>query len=294
MLLISNTTKGKRLAKKLRFSFVLLEKKVYPDGEVALKLSGETRNVKKIIYWQFSSEDNFDAEIINLLSLLYYLNDKKQTGLILSYLPYARSLPLRMEYEVDKLGCFLEKIAPYIGQIFFIKPHCKPEILKKYLKGVKIGCIDLENIVAEFIGKRYKNYILVSPDKGFSGYAKKLAMINKKNYIILKKKRLTPEKVKVESYSRIPKEDLGKDFIIVDDITSTGGTLLDTAKHLKDGGARKIACLVIHNLLKDKRIEARFRKQKIKLFYTDSLGYEDAPIDVAGGIYKFLRNKNYG
>jgi len=289
MLLVSNINYAKKLARKFKANFVLLEEVIYPDSEVALKLSDSIkRGGKIVVYFQFSLNKSFDEQILNLFSLLYYINDKKDTTLILPYLPYARSLPLKMKWEIDKLGYFLGELSRFVGRIYFVKPHCNLSVIKKYLKNVKGQEVAIENSIVKFLKSRFKDFILVSPDYGFSGYTKKLAKLAQKDYLVLKKERLSPEQVQIRCKDENFKTFISKQFIIVDDMVSTGGTLLKAIKLLRGGGVKKISCFIVHNLLTNENVANEFKKQKVKLFCASSLGCENSQVDIFNDIYKTL------
>jgi ribose-phosphate pyrophosphokinase len=69
--------------------------------------------------------------------------------------------------------------------------------------------------------------------------------------------------------------------VIVDDIISTGHTLLETIKLLrKDLGAKKITCIGIHGVFAEHAL-SKLKKAKVSVVTTNTIPNAAAMIDVA-------------
>lgn len=125
---------------------------------------------------------------------------------------------------------------------------------------------------------RPNNYLLVSPDMGGLRRIKIISgLLDNMSWIATVKDRdLTTGKIAIDKFdffeSGLKEEDLnGRTAFIVDDMASSGGTLIESAKLLKKNGVRKIYAFVTHpifsvdgpKLLQESEIE--------KIFVTDSV-----------------------
>lgn len=101
------------------------------------------------------------------------------------------------------------------------------------------------------------NPVMVSPDLGFLKQTRRFAEeLNFPMAVGEKVRRGHDEKAEV---LEIMGEVHGRDCIVVDDFTISGGTLADLARGLKEKGARRIICVLSHCLIHPegiKRIEA--------------------------------------
>jgi ribose-phosphate pyrophosphokinase len=90
-----------------------------------------------------------------------------------------------------------------------------------------------------------KNLVIVSPDQGSKEYAKAAADAVGAEYDYLIKKRLDGENVEMQ-----PKElDVnGKNIVILDDIISTGGTMMRASEKLKEQGAESVSLGCVHGV----------------------------------------------
>lgn len=111
--------------------------------------------------------------------------------------------------------------------------------------------------------------VVVSPDAGFAKNARKFATILKAPVAIGDKTRSCHnEKAQILEIIGNVK---GKNAIIVDDFTISGGTLFDTARALKENGAEKIYACVSHALLGDKGLKALDNSVIEELIITDTV-----------------------
>ncbi|MDO8583386.1 MAG: ribose-phosphate diphosphokinase [bacterium] len=96
--------------------------------------------------------------------------------------------------------------------------------------------------------KKLKNLIVASPDKGgvvrATGYAN---LLNAEGIVIVYKER-DINLNDVSSTLTMVGDVKGKDVLIVDDMISTGGTLLNAADFIKFKGARSVRAAVTHGL----------------------------------------------
>ena len=98
-----------------------------------------------------------------------------------------------------------------------------------------------------------ENLVVVSPDAGFAKTARKYADYLGTPVAIGDKTRVAHDE-KAEILELIGDVD-GKDCMIVDDFTISGGTLADIAKVLKAKGAKRILACLGHNMLREKGVK---------------------------------------
>ncbi len=113
------------------------------------------------------------------------------------------------------------------------------------------------------------NLVVVSPDAGFVKDARKYATSLKAPVAIGDKARRNHDEH--AEILEIIGEVNGKNVMIVDDFSISGGTLIELAKGLKERGAKRIIACISHILLNQKGID-RINKSEIEmLISTDSV-----------------------
>lgn len=125
-------------------------------------------------------------------------------------------------------------------------------------------------VLCDYIkSKNIENMVVVSPDVGFAKSARKYATSLKAPVAIGDKTRYGHDE-KAEILEIIG-DVKGKNAVIVDDFTITCGTLVDTARALKEHGAEKIYACVSHSLLGERGLKAIEDSAIEELIITDTV-----------------------
>ena len=101
--------------------------------------------------------------------------------------------------------------------------------------------------IAEHIKETFEvKPVILAPDKGAQNFAKEIATILDTDYDYLEKVRLSPEVVETKT-KNISVQD--KSVVIIDDIISTGGTIVNAIEILKEQGAVSVDVFCVHPVL---------------------------------------------
>ena len=119
-----------------------------------------------------------------------------------------------------------------------------------------------------FNKKKLDNLVIVSPDVGGIKMARAYAKKFKAELAIVDKRRNSPSATEV---MHILGNVKGKNVIIVDDIISTGSSLVEAAKALKKSGAKKIYAAITHGILSNNAVEKLNKSQIDSLMISDSI-----------------------
>ncbi len=153
--------------------------------------------------------------------------------------------------------------------------------------------IDCVNVTAmKEIGKYLlkiglKNPIVISPDEGAITHAKAVAEILGCEHDFFKKKRS-----RITGKINVERGDIqvkGRDVVVVDDIISTGGTVVEAVKIVKSLGALKVYAACTHGLLVKDAFERIINAGAEKIFGTDTVQSEISVISVAPVIAETLK-----
>lgn len=185
-----------------------------------------------------------DKDLIELLFLKRYLddNDSKEVELILSYMPYSR-----MD-RVEGFSVFtLKYISEFINSLNFSRVF-----IHEAHSDVTLALINrsmpLETTKELF--KRATEKIEFDKEKDYvfypdAGAQKRYAKMGDYNELVGHKKR-NFETGRIESLNVIGNMAPGQKVIIVDDLSSYGGTFMLSAEKLKELGAGEIYLVVAH------------------------------------------------
>ncbi|MEM1902868.1 MAG: ribose-phosphate pyrophosphokinase [Pyrobaculum sp.] len=257
-----------------------IEERVFPDGEVIVRLPDVGREAVVVARLYPAVNDN----LVKLILTLDALNDLGvgKVTLVIPYMPYARQDRRFRPGEPISAKTILKLLSHYsVANIITIDLH-KPHVVE-YTTMIKVMNI---YPAAEFIKTISEIDVVLSPDFGSIHRARAIAEVVKKPYTFFEKYR-DRESGAVTLVPRIDVELRGKKVLLVDDILSTGGTLVEACGAARRLGADVVYAAVTHcQMLKD-------AKEKIKscidrLVCTDTVLNEYAEVKTAPLIRKEL------
>ncbi len=274
---------AKKVAKELNAQFCKINLSKFPDGEFLVKLQNDPKGKTVVIIASLAQDPN--NELIETILAAGAARDSgaKKVILFATYLPYMRQDKIFHSYEGVSAKSILTTLSEKFDTVFAIDPHLHRI---KSLQDIARNChsVSTINLIADYVKKNLKHdFMLVGPDAESKQWDKSIAQILDKKAVILQKTRFSSEKVSIKSE---PIEN--KNILIIDDIISTGHTILEAVKIAKKQAAKKVTVIGIHGLLlhdSGKKIA-----KVAELVTTNTIPNKYAKIDVAPLIISTLRN----
>ena len=124
--------------------------------------------------------------------------------------------------------------------------------------------------------KMLEDIIIVSPDTGFAKDARRYASYLGTSVAIADKKRVSHDE-NAEVLEIIGDVE-GKTAVVVDDFTTSGGTLVNVSEKLMEQGAKEVYAMVAHGVLSEGAIAKIDASSIRKLIITDSIEDHSAPL----------------
>lgn len=251
-----------------------IKKEVFPNGETRLDLRPLLEDIKVNGQYMFEWKYESDADFTTLRFITDYLKDNgsswkdKETILNILYMPYSR-----MDRSENGSVFSLKSAAQLINDLGFdhvivFEPHSE-----KTLELLNNGGDILMSLLLLEKGIKYLQQISDLPTYVF--YPDKGA---KARYIMADQLCLTGAKKRdfdtgrITSYTIENPEDLKHEkfnVVIVDDLTSYGGTFIAASKLLRELGAEKIVLAVTH--CEEAAFQGELLQHIDALFTTDSI-----------------------
>lgn len=263
---------AKRVANLTSAQYSKITSKKFPDGDSYIKLEKNPSNKTLVIIVSFAQNPN--TKIIETILAAKTARElgAKKIILIATYLPYMRQDARFNNYEAISAEIIVPMMAHNVDELIAIDPHLH-RVKRLEELAHNVHSITSNLLIAKFISSKFKDYQLVGPDEESHQWDKLIAKVLHRDATILKKQRISSFKVKITS------QKLSNKILIIDDIISTGKTILETIKIAKKQGAQKIAVIGIHGLFVnncDKEI-----KKHAELISTNTIPNKYAKIDVA-------------
>lgn len=270
---------GNLIAKRLKAKNSDLAVSKFPDDELRVILNAEIKN-KTVVFVQSFYRNISDClvEIVLAAETARGLGAKKLV-LVAPYFPYMRQDRSFHRGEAVSQAIIARLTERYFDKIYMIDPHLHREKNLESLFRIKAVKLTANSLIAGYIKKRIKNPVIVGPDEESYKWARNVARMIGAESRILKKKRYSSYSVRVSLNKQISLS--GRNAVIVDDIVSTGSTILETAKILKRLGAKNIYCICIHGIFANRAME-KLKKAKITVISTNTIPNKAARMDVSG------------
>ena len=271
---------AKRIARRLKAKYVDVDTRTFPDGESKITFR---HNLKKSVVLVVQS--TYPPVDTNLLQILSIISEVKKISskiyAVIPYMGYARQDRQFLNGEIATMSVVAKMLqAAGAKKAIVVDIHSKTA-----LRHFKIPTENVSAIpeLAKYLKKlKLKNPIVVSPDTGGSLRAKKFADILKSDFITLKKSRNRKTgKVSIQSTKADVK---GKDLIIVDDIVSTGGSVVKATQFLKKQKCKRVFVVCTHGLLVGDA-EKNIKKAGVtQIISTNTIPRSISKVDVSGVI----------
>jgi len=272
---------GKLIAKNLRMKHSYLNVSKFPDDELRVRFDLRLQNKDVVLVQSFYK--NISDCIIEAILAAKTAHELKAKRIILvaPYFPYLRQDKRFLNGEAVSQEIIADLIGKYFDEVFVIDPHMHRTKKLQQIFKIKSAKITSNSLIADYIKHNIKNPMIIGPDEESYKWAKNVADTLGIESRILKKKRYSSYHVEVRLNKKIDLHN--KNAVIVDDIVSTGHTILETAKILKKLKAKKIYCICIHGIFAEGALN-KLEKAGIKVISTNTIPNKVAKIDVSVAI----------
>ena len=276
---------AKKIAKKTKANFVKSEIQVFPDGESKITLYGNLSERRTIVVQSISP--SVDTNLIQTLSLISKAKEKsKEVIAVIPYMGYARQDREFLPGEIISMKV--------IGKLFKAVGASKVIVVDIHsMIGLKHFTIKSENITAipelvkYFKKLKLKNPLVVSPDQGGKDRAKDFAEKSGLDHIALDKKRdrkTGSVKIQTKNMDIVSNRDL----ILVDDMISTGGSIIKATQFLKKQKCMKVYVACTHALLIDNAGEKIKKAGVTNIISTNTIPGKTSLVDISNIIAKAI------
>jgi ribose-phosphate pyrophosphokinase len=201
---------------------------------------------------------------------------------VVPYLAYARQDKSFLEGELATISLIARLLnAAGIESLITVDMHSQIGISKFSL--VNVVNVSAIPLLAKYaIGMDLHEPVAISPDAGGEARVREFSSLLGVESIVLRKTRnRTTGEVIIEP----PEQNLsGRDAVLVDDMISSGGSIVAAAKALRSKGASKIYTMCSHALLLGEAADKVFKAGVDDIIATNSIPNNYAKVDVSSAI----------
>jgi len=281
----SSSDLAKRIARKLKAPCIKTEKKTFPDGENKITINQiPKKSVVLVVQSTYPPVDTNLLELISIVSKVQKFSSKVYA--VIPYMGYARQDREFLSGEIVTIGVVGRLLkASGVKKILTVDVHSK--LALKELKISSENVSAMGELVKYFQKMNLKNPLVVSPDLGGKDRAQAFANLLKTDFIALKKHRdRKTGKVNILS-GKV--EVKNRDLILVDDMVSTGGSIVKATQFLKKQKCKRVFVACTHALLVNDAAKKIKTAGVSKIVSTNTIPGDSAKVDVSKVISDALR-----
>ena len=256
-----------------------VEKKRFPDGEMYVRINGSLYQKEVTVVGNTNNEE----ELLELQFILDAVKEQKPSGItvLVPYFGYARQHMVYKPGEAISARVIMNQISEGIQKIVTVNIHDTYSF-----KFTNTECEDLH--VSGDIAKKHKNNsieLVMAPDDGAYKLAKEVGEVLGCNSSFMNKKRIDSTTVQ---YDMDHVDAKGLNVLLVDDIISTGGTILRSSEIIRKSGASKIFVSAVHGLFINSS-DVKINEVCHGLSVTNTLTSRYNTIDISESLGAYLR-----
>jgi len=289
--LITFGSAGEQLARSvagiLGLPILASSRRTFPDGEQYVRVEGGVKGHDVVVFQSLAYRpDQLLIEYCLLVDALKCGGARNVIGVI-PYLAYARQDKIFKPNE-PLSARLIPRLIESVGtdRVITVDMH-----LHRFKDPSNVFRVPTQNLSAmPLLARHYNarsqspNVTVVGPDSESEQWARGVAAELETSYIILEKERLGDRDVRVKGELQLK----GRIALVVDDMVSTGRTMVEVIARLKQEGAQRVDALVTHALL----VEGAEKKMRgaglSELIYSDTVPSCKAPVSVAPIIARAL------
>lgn len=277
------------VSKELNAGLVIPELRVFPDGESKLRFPA----IKGTCIIVQSTYPPTDRHLLQTMMIARKCAEDGADDIctVIPYLAYARQDRPFLEGELATISLVAKLLAASgVKSVITVDMHSQLGMsLFSSIEIVNISSIPL--LANHAKGMRLNNPLVVSPDAGGAQRVSEFAKHLDSDSLVLKKYRnRSTGEVTIED----PDLDIrGRDALLVDDIISSGGSIIAATEVLRRKGANRVYAMCAHALLLGDAAEKITKAGVDEIIATNSIPNQFSKVDLSHAISEQLLRR-YG
>ena len=280
-----NSPLAKKISLDLHAEYKNIELRIFADGESKIRLDNMAKKNCIIIH---STYPPTDQHLMQLFMIMYKCKEDgaKDICVVSPYLAYTRQDKIFVDGEIITIN-LVGKILACLGitKLITIDSH-KPNALNYSFATIDLTAIpSLSSYVKHNL--TMNNPIVISPDEGGIERAKKFAgLINANSLSLVKTRDRFTGDVSISLLDQGPLKNC--DALIVDDMISTGASIMKTIELLKKYHIGDVYAICTHALLLDDAKQKLLNAGIKEVISTNSIPNEFAKVDLSSVISNYF------
>ena len=265
----SNPQLAKEVSQKSKIKLGSLELGKFADGEIDVWVKDDVNNSNVFIFQSNSYPVNDNIVELSLIADALRRSGAHKITAVIPYFGYSRKEKQNRTGEPISAKVIADLIiASGINKVVCLDLHA--DAIVGFFDAPVIYLSALNVLAQRLKREKLINPVVVAPDVGGVKRARNFATLLNAPLAVIEKHRQTHVRDEMEVLS-ITGQMSGDTAIIIDDIISTGGTIIESVKALKKRNVKKIIVCATHGVFARSAVANLDKAPIDKIFVTDSV-----------------------
>lgn len=258
----------------------------FPDGETVVKLNSAVDG-QEVLFIVNLVEPN--AKIFPLIIAAETARElgAKKVHLFLPYLPYMRQDKQFHANEGITSRYFANLLSHYFDSILTFEPHLHRWHSLSDIYTIPATALPAHQPIANWLKEHIKQPLLIGPDRESEQWVSQIAKLINAPYVVFDKIRLGDRQVEISN--PVLSSFSGFYPVIIDDVISTGQTMIKILQYLQHNHLEKMTCLGVHALFVDDAFEQLKIHGANDVITCNTISHASNQIDVSDIISDYLK-----
>lgn len=260
---------------------------VFPDGESCPRLQVEVAGRDIVLV---ATLDRPDPKILPLYLLAMALREQqaRRVLLVVPYLPYMRQDQPFRPGEGTSARHFAALLSSCVDGLVTVDPHLHRIPRLEDLYAVPSRTVTAASAIAAWIHRTVANPVLVGPDEESAQWVSRIAKAIGAPWSVLRKIRHGDREVEVS----LPEANQwpGRSPVVVDDILSTGRTMIAAVRQLRKFDLAPAQCVGVHALFVEDAFEALQASGAARIVSCNTIAHPSNAIDIVPLVAEAVRS----
>jgi ribose-phosphate pyrophosphokinase len=277
-----------RLHRELRGAPGALTIHRFPDGEIRVRISGDAAGRAVILV---GSLDRPDSKILPLRFAAATARELGATavGLVAPYLAYLRQDAAFQPGEAVSARHFARLLSEAGSWLVTVDPHLHRVHDLGELFSIRTEIVHAAPLMARWIREHVTRPVIVGPDAESTQWVEQVATGVGAPWVTLAKRRRGDRTVELSLPSMTAVRHLRP--VLVDDMVSSGGTMLAAVRLLQGAGFARPVIVAVHAVVAEDAAENVDRTGGVELVTCNTIDHPTNRIDMTGAIRRAVAHQ---
>lgn len=275
------TAWARRLVDELDLELAETTIRSFPDGETYLRVDSPVEGRPVVVVTSLVPPNTRTLPLIFTAETVRDLGASR-VGLVAPYLPYMRQDARFRPGEGVTSHYFSRLVSRHFDWLVTVDPHLHRHSSLETVYSIPTRIVRSAESIAQWIETTVERPLLVGPDEESAQWVEPVAECGDFPVMILDKTRCGDYEVDIQTVDATEWSD--RRPVIIDDIISTGGTMLEAVEQLSDAETAAPICVGIHGLFAEDALERLQSAPTEDVVTCNTVPHETNVIDVRARI----------